>query len=104
MKINPEKIILESKDFHFKKKIFLISGNEETLIKKIQHILIQKIRNEGFGEIQKNQGFSIVTIRKIYKETLRNACLGHMLSFDYLNYPLAKKNKNDLFRLMDLLT
>ena len=43
MKINPEKIILESKDFHFKKKIFLISGNEETLIKKIQHILIQKI-------------------------------------------------------------
>jgi len=54
MKINPEKIILESKDFHFKKKIFLISGNEETLIKKIQHILIQKIRNEGFGEIQKN--------------------------------------------------
>ena len=35
MKINPEKIILESKDFHFKKKIFLISGNEETLIKKI---------------------------------------------------------------------
>ena len=33
MKINPEKIILESKDFHFKKKIFLISGNEETLIK-----------------------------------------------------------------------
>ena len=49
MKINPEKIMLESKDFHFKKKIFLISGNEETLIKKIQHILIQKIRNEGFG-------------------------------------------------------
>jgi len=54
MKIDPEKIILESKNFHFKKKIFLISGNEETLIKKIQSILIQKIKKEGVSEIQKN--------------------------------------------------
>jgi len=43
MKINPEKIILESKDFHFKKKIFLISGNEETLIKKIHIFLYKKL-------------------------------------------------------------
>ena len=54
MKINPEKIILEGQNLHFKKKIFLISGNEETLIKKTQGILIQKIKNEGFGEVQKN--------------------------------------------------
>jgi len=54
MKIDPEKIILEGKKLHFKKKIFLISGNDETLIKKIQYILIQKIRDGGFGEIQKN--------------------------------------------------
>ena len=44
MKIDPVKIILEGKSLHFKKKIFLISGNEETLIKKTQGILIQKLK------------------------------------------------------------
>jgi len=59
MKLSPEKIILESKNLHFKKKIFLISGNEETLINKIQDILIQKIKGEGFDEIQNNKSKKI---------------------------------------------
>jgi len=54
MKIDPINIILGSKNLNFKKKIFLISGNEETLIKKIQDTLIQKIKDGGFDEIQKN--------------------------------------------------
>ena len=54
MKIDPENILLRGNNLHFKKKIFLISGNEETLIKKIQDTLVQKIKDEGFDEIQKN--------------------------------------------------
>ena len=54
MRINPENILLKGNNLNFKKKIFLISGNEETLIKKIRDTLVQKIRGEGFDEIQKN--------------------------------------------------
>ena len=54
MRINPENILLKGNDLHFKKKIFLISGNEETLIKKIRDTLVQKVKDEGFDEIQKN--------------------------------------------------
>ena len=54
MRINPENILLGGNDLHFKKKIFLISGNEETLIKKIRDTLVQKIKDGGFEEIQKN--------------------------------------------------
>jgi len=53
MKIDPENILLRGNNLHFKKKIFLISGNEETLIKKIQDTLVQKIKDEGFDEIKK---------------------------------------------------
>ena len=54
MRINPENILLNGNNLHFKKKIFLISGNEETLIKKIQDTLLQKIKDRGFDDIQKN--------------------------------------------------
>jgi len=54
MKISPEKIIIQDNNFYFKKKIFLISGNEETLISKIRDVLVQKIKDRGFEEIQKN--------------------------------------------------
>lgn len=54
MKISPEKIIIQDNNFYFNKKIFLISGNEETLMNKVRDVLIQKIKDRGFGEIQKN--------------------------------------------------
>ena len=39
MKITPEQFIINAHTKKFKKNLFLVSGNEETLIKKIQEML-----------------------------------------------------------------
>lgn len=52
MKINPEIIILNKNESIDKKKIFLISGNEETLIKKIEKEIIEKLKIKGHSNIE----------------------------------------------------
>ena len=46
MKINPEQILTNFEKLKFPSKIFLISGNEETFIKKIQQHLILKLNSK----------------------------------------------------------
>ena len=50
MKINIKEILINPKNIKYKKKIFLIYGNEETLIKKIEAILISTLKKLGFNE------------------------------------------------------
>ena len=53
MKINPEKIILNHGSEYLKKNIFLISGNEETLIKKIEKTLINQYKLQGYSFVKR---------------------------------------------------
>jgi len=53
MKISPEQFIINYKNLKFKKKIFLISGNEDSLIKKIQQILILELGEQDPKQIKK---------------------------------------------------
>ena len=53
MKLNSENIILNYENINFKKNIFLISGNEETLIKKIEEVLILKLKKDGFFFVER---------------------------------------------------
>ena len=63
MKITPEQFIINTYNKKFKKNLFLISGNEETLIKKIQELLVEKFRGENDARVIKeangviNSGF-----------------------------------------------
>ena len=59
MLVRPETIILEKDKNIFKKKFFVISGNEETLMKKIEYKLILKLKEEGFKNIEKNESKNI---------------------------------------------
>ena len=51
MKVAPEQIIINFELQKFKQKIFLISGNEETYIKKIEESLICGLKNTIKTEI-----------------------------------------------------
>ena len=53
MKISPEQFIIGYKNLKFKKKIFLISGNEESLIKKIEKILILELGGQDSNQTKK---------------------------------------------------
>lgn len=68
MKINPEKIIIDNKDLNFNKKIFLISGNEETLIKKIEEVIITVLKKENFIFVEKSSE-KIVNEKTLYDES-----------------------------------
>ena len=59
MLVRPEAIILEKDKNIFKKRFFVISGNEETLMKKIEYKLILKLKEEGFKSIEKNESKNI---------------------------------------------
>ena len=50
MKINLKEILIKPKNIKYKKKVFLIYGNEETLIKKIETNLIRTLKKSGFNE------------------------------------------------------
>ena len=52
MKINPEEILLNP-NYKVSNFPYLISGNEETLIKQIEEILINKFKKNGFIEKEK---------------------------------------------------
>ena len=49
MKINPEEILLNP-NYKVENFPYFISGNEETLIKQIEEILINKFKKNGFIE------------------------------------------------------
>ena len=53
MKISPEQFIIGYKNLKFRKKIFLISGNEESLIKKIEKILILELGGQDSNQTKK---------------------------------------------------
>lgn len=53
MKIGPEKIILYQGSKYTEKNIFLISGNEETLIKKIEKTLVEQYRLLGYSFVER---------------------------------------------------
>ena len=50
MKINIKEILINPKNIKYKKKIFLIYGNEETLIKKIENTLVRVLKKLNFNE------------------------------------------------------
>ena len=52
MKINPEEILLNP-SYKVDKFPYFVSGNEETLIKQIEEILINKFKQKGFVEKEK---------------------------------------------------
>ena len=60
MKISLREALLKPKDIQYKKKIFLISGNEETLIKKIESNLIKILNKLGFNEKISLEGKNIL--------------------------------------------
>ena len=55
MRISFEDILFGSK-LDFKNSVFYVSGNEETLIKKIEHKLVEEFKKLGFFNIEKTQG------------------------------------------------
>ena len=59
MKINPEKIILNRGSEYLEKNIFLISGNEETLIKKIEKTLVEKYKLQGYSFVEREDNKKI---------------------------------------------
>ena len=50
MKINLKEILIKPKNIKYKKKIFLVYGNEITLIKKIESSLLNILKGSGFSE------------------------------------------------------
>ena len=72
MKINPENVLLKSA--RFKKNVFLISGNEETLIKKIENELVSMLSDDGFSHIEKidNKNLKLNDEDFIFNESLFN--------------------------------
>ena len=52
MRINPEEILLNP-NYKIDKFPYFVSGNEETLIKQIEEILINKFKQSGFIEREK---------------------------------------------------
>ena len=52
MKISPEEILLHA-NYEVGKYPYFISGNEETMIKKIEEIIINKFKKKGFLEKQR---------------------------------------------------
>ena len=59
MKVSSDKILLEDKNFFIEKKVFLISGNEETLINKIERFLVEKFKLIGFDYVEKKENISV---------------------------------------------
>ena len=60
MKISLKEALLKPKDIQYKKKIFLISGNEETLIRKIETGLTEVLSKLGFSEKISLEGKNIL--------------------------------------------
>jgi len=52
MRINAEKFIESFENLKFKKNIFLISGNEETIILKTKELLIDFLKSNNFNQIE----------------------------------------------------
>lgn len=50
MKINLKEILIKPENIKYKNNIFLVYGNEETLIKKIETNLIKVLKKSGFNE------------------------------------------------------
>ena len=53
MKINPEKIITDQSLSFANNRIFLINGNEDTYIEKISATIVERLRGQGFEEVEK---------------------------------------------------
>ena len=53
MKVRPEDITLERKSINKKNNFFLLCGNEDTFINKINEIIINKLKKAGYSEVVK---------------------------------------------------
>jgi len=62
MKISPEKIILKFDVNIIKKRVFLICGNEETLINKVKDELITKYKDIGFDYIKNDPNKNLTEV------------------------------------------
>ena len=75
MKVSPEKIIVFSENNINKNNIFLISGNEETLIKGVEKSLISILKKRGFEVVNRespkkiNVHTGIASPRQLFNET-----------------------------------
>ena len=70
MKINPEEILLNP-SYKVDNFPYFISGNEETLIKQIEEILINKFKKNGFVEkerIEKIENYGLNILNNVLKE------------------------------------
>ena len=52
MKVNAEKFLNNLNQYKFEKTVFFVTGNEEGLINKIQHIILSKQKSNICGEIK----------------------------------------------------
>ena len=55
MKISPEDLILKE-DLILESNLYYVSGNDETYIKKIESIIIKKLKKNGFGAHRRLEG------------------------------------------------
>jgi len=59
LKINSENILLNANDYIKKQKIFLITGNEETLIDKISELIIARFKTKKLENVAKYENKNI---------------------------------------------
>lgn len=73
MKAFPEQILLNKNNEIIQKKIFLISGNEQTLISRIEREIINRLKLHNFKNIKKIEGGAINSdIEHLYYDNLFN--------------------------------
>ena len=53
MKVRPEDIALEKQSIDKKNSFFLLCGNEDTFIEKINELIINKLKKDGYLEVVK---------------------------------------------------
>ena len=109
MRVDPLSIIL-NKEFQFDKRIYLISGNEITLINEIKNkiidnykkksMFVENIKNikgrvESVGLFEKNKIFVVSEITGVTEEMLQKFSLGEdVFIFISENSPKNKVLKN----------
>ena len=74
MKIDPVNILL-NKDKALNKKFYFISGNEITLMKKIEDLIIEKLKREQNFEVLKIETFDNFVNQEFLPEEISNTKL-----------------------------
>ena len=97
MKTSPENIILNKNKLKFLSGVFLVAGNEESLIFSIKNILIKHLKKNGFNDIQNLENTNVDFGSEIH--------FGESLFFESktiiyqnpkeVNFEFLEKNLND---------